>query len=90
MNTPVQCSAKEEKVGRNPFFPELSFHIRKRTLYDYLAFKGWLCSQVGEQHFFSKVSMFSSFVCHMAHKEVKLQPMGRVFKTSALGSCVQF
>lgn len=25
----------------------------------------------------------------MAHKEVKLQPMGRVLKTSALGSCMQ-
>jgi len=45
---------------------------------------------VGEQRFISKVSMFASFVCHMAHREVKLQPMGRVFKTSALGSCVQF
>lgn len=57
--------------------------------YAYLAFTGYLCSQVDEQHFIPKVSMFSSFVCHMAHKEIKLQAMGRVFKTSALGSWVQ-
>lgn len=76
-------------MGRNSFSQSHSSPQGKGVVIcsAYLAFKGWLCSQVGEQHF--KVSMFSSSSCHMAHKEVKLQPVSRVLKTSALGSCVQ-